>query len=48
MQDFIITITYTDGTVDRIPAHCTIEQVTKAMEAYRLFAKAKSVVLQYK
>ena len=48
MQDFIIIITYKDGTVEKIPAHCTIELVSKAVEAYRLLAEVKNVVLQYK
>ena len=48
MQNFVITITYTNGTVEKIPAHCTIELVSKAVEAYRLLAEVKNVVLQYK
>jgi hypothetical protein len=48
MQNFIITITYTGGTVEKIPTHCTIYQVTLAVEAYRLLADAESVVLSYK
>ena len=48
MQNFIITITYADGTVKKIPAHCTIEQVTQAVEAYRLLADVESVELRYK
>ena len=48
MQNFIITITYTDSTVKKIPAHCTVEQVTQAVEAYRLLADVESVVLSYK
>ena len=48
MENFIITITYTDSTVKKIPAHCTIEQVTQAVEAYRLLADVESVELRYK
>jgi len=48
MQNFIITITYTDGAVEKIPAHCTIEQITKAVEAYKPMSSVKTVVLQYK
>ena len=48
MQNFIITITYKDGAVEKIPAHCTIEQISKAVEAYKSMSSVKSVVLQYK
>ena len=48
MQNFIITITHKDGNVEKIPAHCTIEQVTQAVEAYRLLADVETVILQYK
>ena len=48
MQAFIITITYTDGAVEKIPAHCTIEQISKAVEAYKAVPSVKTVVLQYK
>ena len=48
MQNFIIIITYKDGTVEKIPAHCTIEQISKAVEAYRLLADVETVILQYK
>ena len=46
--NFIITITYTDGTVQKIPAHCTIEQINWAVESYRLLANVETVILQYK
>jgi hypothetical protein len=46
--NFIIAITYTDGTVEKIPAHCTIEQINWAVEAYRLLADVESVALSYK
>ena len=46
--NFIITITYTDGIVEKIPAHCTIEQADWAVEAYRLLACVESVDLSYK
>ena len=48
MQNFIIIITYKDGDVEKQHLRGTIEQASKAMEAYRLFAEVKSVVLQYK
>ena len=48
MQNFIITITYTDGQVEHQHLRGTIEQVSKAMETYKLFSEVKSVVLQYK
>jgi hypothetical protein len=48
MKNFIITITYKDGTVEKIPAHCTIEQISKAVEAYKTVPSVKTVVLQYK
>ena len=48
MQNFVITITYTNGTVEKIPAHCTIEQIEKAVEAYKTVPSVKTVVLQYK
>ena len=48
MQNFVITITYTNGTVEKIPAHCTIEQISKAVEAYKTASSVKTVVLQYK
>ena len=47
MQAFTITIKYTDGTVEKIPAHCTIEQISQAVEAYRLLTDAETVVFQY-
>ena len=48
MQNFIIVITYKDGQVEHQHLRGTIEQASKAMEIYRLFAEVKSVVLQYK
>ena len=48
MQNFIIVITYKDGDVEKQHLRGTIEQVSKAMETYRLFAEVESVVLQYK
>jgi hypothetical protein len=48
MQNFIITITYKDGTVEKIPAHCTIEQISKAVEAYKTIPSVEAVTLQYK
>ena len=48
MQNFIIVITYKDSTVEKIPAHCTIEQIAKAVEAYKTAPSVKTVVLQYK
>ena len=48
MQNFIITITYTDGQVEHQHLRGTIEQASKAMETYRLFSEVKSVVLQCK
>ena len=48
MQNFIITITYTNGTVEKIPAHCTIEQISRAVEAYKAVPSVKTVALQYK
>ena len=48
MQAFTITIKYTDGTVEKIPAHCTIEQISQAVEAYKLVPSVEAVTLQYK
>ena len=48
MQNLIIIITYTNGNVEKIPAHCTIEQINWAVEAYRLLADVETVILQYK
>ncbi len=48
MKNFMITIAYKDGAVEKIPAHCTIEQATQVVEAYRLLADVESVVLSYK
>ena len=48
MQNFIITITYTDGAVEKIPAHCTIEQISQAVEAYKSAPSVEAVTLQYK
>ncbi len=48
MQDFIITITYTDGQVEHQHLRGTIEEAQKTMDIYRLFAEVENVVLQYK
>jgi len=48
MKNFIIVITYKDGTVENIPAYCTIEQVSKAVQAYSVVSKIESVYLEYK
>ena len=48
MQAFIIVITYKDGNVKNIHTYCTIEQASKAVEAYKTVPSIESVVLRYK
>ena len=48
MQNFIITIEYTDGQVEHQHLRGTIEEAQKTMGIYRLFAEVKNVVLSYK
>ena len=48
MQNFIIKLTYKDGTVEKIPAYCTIEQISRAVEAYKAVPSVETVALQYK
>jgi len=48
MKNFIIVITYKDGTVEKIPAYCTIDQVSQAIQAYSFVSTVQSVYLKYK
>ena len=48
MQNFIIVITYKDGNVKNIYTYCTIEQASKAVEAYKTVPSIESVDLRYK
>ena len=48
MQNFIIVITYKDGTIENIPAYCTIEQASQAVQAYSAMSTVESVYLKYK
>ena len=48
MKNFVIVITYKDSTVENIPAYCTIEQVSRAVQAYSVVSTIESVYLKYK
>ena len=48
MQNFIIVITYKEGTVRRQPLFGTIQQASAAIQGYALVSTIDNVVLQYK
>jgi hypothetical protein len=48
MKNFIIVITYKDGTVRRQPLFGTIQQASAAIQAYALVSTIDNVFLQYK
>jgi len=48
MQNFIIVITYKDGTVRRQPLFGTIQQASAAIQGYALVSTIDNVVLQFK
>ena len=48
MKNFVIIITYNDNTVKNQYFYGTIEQASKAVEAYRAVPSVKTVILQYK
>jgi hypothetical protein len=48
MKNFILVITYKDGTVRRQQLFGTIEQASAAIQGYALVSTIKSVILQYK
>ena len=48
MKNFILVITYKDGTVRRQPLFGTIQQASAAIQGYALVTTIDNVVLQYK
>ena len=48
MKNFILVITYKDGTVRRQPLFGTIQQASAAIQGYALVATIDNVVLQFK
>ena len=48
MQNFIIIITYKDGTVRRQPLFGTIQQASAAIQCYALVTTIDNVFLQFK
>ena len=48
MQNFIIVITYKDGTVRRQPLFGTIQQASAAIQGYAFVTTIDNVVLQFK
>ena len=48
MKNFIIVITYKDGTTRRQPLFGTLQQASAAIQGYALVSTIDNVVLQFK